>query len=115
MAMRKWLLRALFIAACAGLALHAWGAWSGALPQYKNEVFLFSNILLYVLAFPGSFLVQLLHMGVQHVTPAVGQFDADNAFLGWMLMVWMPLTVVGYLQWFVLVPRLVRCWRGCDL
>jgi hypothetical protein len=112
--LHKWLPQALFIAACIGLAWYTWSAWSEALPQYKNEALLLSSILLYIFMWPGSILVQLLHMVMQLVIPINDQFDMGNKFLAWILTTWAPLTIVGYLQWLVLIPRLARYWRGND-
>jgi small-conductance mechanosensitive channel len=109
--MRERLAQALFIAVCVGLAWYAWSSWSETLPPYKNEAFIIPTILLYALTLPGSLLVQLLYTGLALVTP-VDRLDAGTAFLSWMFGVWGPLTVVGYLQWFVFVPRLARYWRS---
>lgn len=105
------LARVLFIAAHVAVAWYAWSSWLDALPQYKNEALFISSILLYAVTLPASLVVQLIYAGLAMVTP-IDRFDAGTAFLTWMLMTWGPLTVAGYLQWFVLVPRLVRYWRG---
>ena len=109
--MRERLAQVLFIAVCVGLAWYAWSSWSEALPQYKNESLTIPTILLYAVTLPGSFLVQLIYTGLAFMTP-IDRLDAGTAFLNWMFKTWGPLTVAGYLQWFVLVPRLVRYWRG---
>lgn len=111
--MRERLAQALFIAICVGLAWYAWSSWSEALPQYKNEALTIPTVLLYALTIPASLVVQLLYTGLALVTP-IDRLDAGTAFLNWMFKTWGPLTVVGYLQWFVFVPRLVRYWRGRD-
>lgn len=80
------------------------------MPQYKNEALIKVTLMLYVLTLPLSLLVGLIYAGLVLVTP-IDQLDAGTAFLTWMLVTWGPLTVAGYLQWFVLVPRLVRYWR----
>jgi TRAP-type C4-dicarboxylate transport system permease small subunit len=112
--MRKRLARALFIAVCVGLGWYAWSLWSEASSQYKNEALTIPTILLYVLTLPGSLLVQLIYSGLALVTP-IDRLDAGTAFLNWMVKTWGPLTVVGYLQWFVFVPRLIRFWRSRDI
>ena len=105
------LVRALFIVSHIGLAWYAWSSWSDALPQYKNEALFISSIVLYALAFPASLAVQLIYTGLTLITP-IDQLNTGTAFLTWMVMTWGPLTIVGYLQWFVFVPRLVRYWRN---
>jgi TRAP-type C4-dicarboxylate transport system permease small subunit len=112
--MRERLAQALFIAVCVGLAWYAWSSWAEALPQYRNEALTIPTFLLYAMTLPGSLLVQLLYTGLALVIP-VDRFDAGTAFLNWMLKTWGPLTVVGYLQWFVFVPRLARYWRRRDV
>lgn len=112
--MRERLAQALFIAVCVGLAWYAWSSWSEALPKYKNEALTIPTILLYAVTLPASLLVQLLYTGLALVTP-VDRLDAGTAFLNWMFKTWGPLTVVGYLQWFVFVPRLARYWRSRDV
>jgi small-conductance mechanosensitive channel len=103
----NFLVRALFIAASVGLAWYAWSSWLEALPQYKNETLIIPTLLLYALTFPASLVVQLLYTGLALVTP-IDQFDMGTTYLNWMLTTWGPLTFFGYLQWFVLVPRLIR-------
>lgn len=103
--------QALFVVVHVGLAWYAWSSWSGALPQYKSEALFTSSIMLYAVTFPASLAAQLIYTAVAQVTP-IEQFDAGTAFLTWMLMTWVPLTVAGYLQWFVFVPRLFRSWRA---
>jgi hypothetical protein len=105
------LVQALFIAACAGLAWYAWSSWSEALPQYKNETLIKATLMLYVLTLPSSCLFGLIYAGLVLTTP-IDRLDAGNAFLNWMFHTWAPLTAAGYLQWFVLAPRLIRYWRG---
>jgi TRAP-type C4-dicarboxylate transport system permease small subunit len=108
--MRGRLAQALFIAASVGIAWYAWSSWSDALPQYKNEALTIPTVLLYAVTLPASLAVQLIYTGLALVTP-IDRLDAGTAFLNWMFKTWGPLTVAGYLQWFVLVPRLVRYWR----
>lgn len=109
--MRLRFAQALFSAACVGVAWYAWSSWSDALPQYKNEALTIPTVLLYAVTFPASLAVQLIYTGLALVT-SFDRLDAGTAFLNWMSRTWVPLTMAGYLQWFVLVPRLVRYWRG---
>jgi putative Mn2+ efflux pump MntP len=109
--MRKRLAQALFIGVCVGLVWQAWSSWSEALPQYKNEALTSPTVLLYAVTLPGSLLVQLVYTGLALVT-SIDRLDVGTAFLNWMFKTWGPLTVVGYLQWFVFVPRLTRYWGG---
>jgi hypothetical protein len=108
--MRKRLVRTLFVTACAGLAWYAWSSWSEAPTQYKNEALTIPTLVLYAVTLPASLLVQLIYTVLALVTP-IDRFDAGTAFLNWIFKTWWPLTTIGYLQWFVFVPRMVRYWR----
>lgn len=105
--MTKRLASAIFVASCIAVAWYAWDSWLEALPQYEREALIIPTILLYVLTFPASLIVQLFYTGLALVTP-IDQFDVETAFLNWMFKTWGPLTIVGNLQWFVLLPWL---WR----
>ena len=109
--MRERLVRVLFIAVCVGLVLYGWSVWSGALPQYKNEALIKVTIILYIITLPSSFLVGMIYAGVALIMP-IQQLDAGTAFLSWMIQTWGPLTVVGYVQWFVLLPWLWQKWKA---
>jgi hypothetical protein len=110
MVMRGRLARALFVAAYVGVLWYAWSSWSDALPQYKNEALIKVTLMLYMLTFPSSVLVGLIYAGLAPTFP-IEQLDVGTAFLNWMFNTWGPLTIIGYLQWFVFVPRMVRYWR----
>lgn len=106
--MMRWqLARALFIVAYFGVAIYSWSSWSEALPQYKNEALFISSILLYAMTFPASLLVQLTYIALGQLI-SIDNFDAGTGFMTWMFLTWTPLTLAGYLQWFVLVPRCAR-------
>jgi len=109
--MKNWLAQGLYIVFSVGLALYGWLSWIDALPQYKNESLTIPTVLLYAVTLPGSFVVQALFTALSLVFP-VDRFDMGSGLLNWMIKAWGPLTVVGYLQWFVLVPRLFSYWRS---
>jgi hypothetical protein len=54
------------------------------------------------LSFPSGWLFpyMLKFIGGSRITGLQGIF-----------IIWVPLFVLGYLQWFVLVPAIARCWR----
>jgi small-conductance mechanosensitive channel len=108
--MCKQLVRTLFITACAGLAWYAWSSWSEAPPQYKNEALIIPTLVLYAVTLPASLLVQLIYTALALILP-IDRFDVGTAFLNWMFKTWCPLTIIGYLQWFVFVPHMVRYWH----
>lgn len=100
-----------FIAVCIGLAWYTWTSLSEALPQYKGEGFIIPTIVLYGLTLPASLLVQVVYAGLVCVTQ-LDRLDVGTTFLHWLLKTWGPLTIAGYVQWFVFVPCIVRRWRA---
>jgi len=54
-----------------------------------------------ILAFPSGLLFHVTACG--NVFPCGGEFDLYHAFL-----YWFGMSVVGYCQWFWLVPRIFR-------
>jgi hypothetical protein len=104
--MRKWISRTLFSVACVGLAWYAWVLWLEALPQYKNETLIVPTILLYVLTFPASLVAQGVYTGLALIVP--DYFNMSNVFLNWLYKTWVPLTAIGWIQWFVLFPWWLR-------
>lgn len=95
----------IFIVACVGILCYAWLSWLDAFTQYKNEAFIIPTILLYIITFPLSLLVQLAYTSISSIIP-IDQFNIGTLFLNWLFKTWLPLFVVGYLQWFVLIPYL---------
>lgn len=104
--MCKRSVQALFVAACVTVDWYAWSSWSDALPQYRNEALIIPTVLLYAVTFPAGLVFQLIYTALAQITP-IGQLNAGTAFWSWMLATWVPLTAIGFLQWFFLVPRLV--------
>ena len=100
----------IFVAACVGVAWYAWASWSEALPQYKVEALAIPTFLLYALTLPVSLLVQAVYTGLALVTP-IDRLDMGTTFLSWLFRTWGPLTIAGYLQWFVILPWLWRRWK----
>jgi len=56
------------------------------------------------LSFPSGWLFAYLFFGT-----LIGGNQTTE--LQWIFIIWVPLFVLGYLQWFVLVPAIVRWWR----
>ena len=104
---RQRLCRILFISASLALAWYAWSAWASALPQYKNEALVIPTVILYAGTLPVSLLIQLVYTILAHLTP-LDRAEFGSGILNWMITTWLPLTVSGYLQWFILAPRMVR-------
>jgi hypothetical protein len=77
---------------------------------YKNKALLMATDMLYVLTLPLSSLLELIYTKLR-LAMSIDHLDVGGSFLNWILQAWMPLTVVGYIQWLVLVPRLIRFWR----
>jgi hypothetical protein len=99
--------RILFVTFCVGMAWYSWTSWSTAMPQYRNEALMVPTFLMYALAIPASLIVQVVSSGLEQIAPS-GRLYAAHGYLDWILKTWAPLTIAGYWQWFVLVPRLLR-------
>mgnify|MGYP001792214497 FL=1 len=66
-----------------------------------NDIVLY--LVMIALAFPSAYLVVLLYSGLQalHVPPLpLGRIE--------MLVLWVGFFIVGYVQWFVLTPWIIR-------
>lgn len=99
--------RTIYFIAGAGIAGYAWVSWSDALPLYKDETLFVPTILLYVLALPISVLVQVVYIGLTLLAPPA-QINFGSAFLNWMAKTWALLVIAGYMQWFVIFPRIIH-------
>lgn len=108
--MSRRLVQFFYFVASIGIAWYAWASWSDALPPYKNEALLIPTILLYGLTLPISLLVQAVYTSLAFVTP-LDQINLGSAFVNWMVKTWVLLVIAGYVQWFVIFPRLIRKWR----
>jgi hypothetical protein len=103
----------LFVVIYIGLAWYIWLAWSAAPFKYKDKILDTATYMLYVLDFPSSWLLGLVYdklVVMKFIDPY--PYGADGLFFRWMFQRWVPLTIVGYIQWLVLVPRLIRFWRN---
>ncbi|MDR3323852.1 MAG: hypothetical protein LBS89_06580, partial [Zoogloeaceae bacterium] len=89
----------------------AWFSWSTTLPgtEARSWALFIPDLLLYVLTLPTGLLVPWVYAGLAQLS--IGSLDTGHPFLDWMLERWCVLTIVGYLQWFVFVPRVLRFWR----
>lgn len=77
-------------------------------PASDAGIFLVYGML--ILAFPGGFLVAGLFALVVVLQEQLGLplLDViDSNYIGFCVM-WLAFFIVGYLQWFVLLPRLLR-------
>lgn len=71
--------------------------------QYDNEDFLVFQILLSAIGFPSTAAALVLISSIDSLVPMfVGHTKLAAA------AVWVALALVAYVQWFVLVPKLVQ-------
>lgn len=108
---RRWFVQMIYFASCVGIVWYAWASWSNALPQYKNEALIIPTILLYGITLPISLLVQIVYTGLAFVTP-LDQVNLGSTFINWIVKTWILLVVTGYVQWFVILPRIIHKWRS---
>jgi hypothetical protein len=97
-------LKALWLLACVSVLAHT--LIHHGLEHRDAGVALFLTML--ALSFPSGWLslvmLKLLEM--------LNLFDISKATeLQTILIAWITLFVLGYLQWFVIVPAIVRWWR----
>jgi ABC-type dipeptide/oligopeptide/nickel transport system permease component len=76
-------------------------------PQYRDAVE--TEVLVMMgLSFPSGWLFFVLLKLIEMLK----LLDvSQRTELQWILIAWIPLFVLGYLQWFVVVPASVRWWR----
>jgi len=72
-------------------------------PGYRDAVEA-EVLIMIALSFPAGWLFAYLLLGT-----FIG--GTRTTELQWIFLVWVPLFVLGYLQWFVLVPAIVHWWR----
>jgi len=72
-------------------------------PEYRDAVEA-EVLVMIALSFPSGWIFAYLFFGT-----LIG--GTRTTELQWILLVWVPLFVLGYLQWFVLIPAGVRWGR----
>lgn len=92
----------LWILACVSLLIHAL-LLRNASPHTFGDAEEMEGLLMLVLAFPSSLIAFLPFRGIKLGYP---ENDLRSILLGWFIFF-----VIGYLQWFVLVPRAIRWTR----
>lgn len=97
-----WL--AICVAALVG-ALHGYHGRS----DWKVEESLASEMI--VLGFPASLLVVIGFMLVGFVLERFGT-GLPSSSRAEMTVTWSMLLIAGYIQWFLVVPSLIRSWRN---
>ena len=74
--------------------------------QMGTELLMLITFPLYIAAFPSGVLFQLFFSGATTKIPLDKICDALGIFC-WVFFVWLPLVCLGYMQWFVWLPRLL--------
>lgn len=78
------------------------------------DVFLIWSMM--VLSFPASWVIILLYAGVTYLLYSTFsvtlEADSDYMFYSYLFLTWAAFFVVGYLQWFNLLPWLIRKYRS---
>ncbi|MGB2604147.1 MAG: hypothetical protein WBC78_11175 [Candidatus Sulfotelmatobacter sp.] len=97
-------LKALWVLACVWILVLAL-IYRG--PQYRDDVE-GEFLVMMGLSFPSGwlfpFMLKLMEM--------LKLFDGSHATeLQEIFVTWVPLFILGYLQWFVVVPAVARWWR----
>lgn len=85
-----------------------WSNWEIALPQYKRETLIVPWVVMMLLAFPCSLIFQTAIIFAPSFLSMEWRFESLE---GWVLTEWLPMFVLGLLQWFILLPWLLRKLR----
>lgn len=72
-------------------------------PEYRDAG-MAEELVMMGLSFPSGWVFAYLFFGT-----VIGGNQTTE--LQWIFITWVPLFVLGYLQWFVLVPAIARWWR----
>ena len=72
-------------------------------PEYRDAVEA-EVLVMIALSFPSGWIFAYLFLGT-----LIG--GTRTTELQWIFLVWVPLFVLGYIQWFVLIPAVVRWGR----
>lgn len=77
-------------------------------PNSDIEVFLIWSMLL--LSFPSGLLIIFLFAGISYFLYHFFSVVIVTSYAE-LLLSWFTFSIVGYLQWFKLIPHLVAKWR----
>jgi hypothetical protein len=100
-------IRAVWLSACGALLWFVLATWSPG-PNSDAATLYYWGML--ALTFPGGLLVIGLVTSLLVVLTHPPLIPDAAAFV----VVWVGLVVVGYWQWFVLMPRVVRRWTRSE-
>lgn len=104
-------LKVVWFLAC--FAVLVWGLFAcgqQANSTLRAECALLGAIIMVLLTLPSGILWWLLLSGTGYVLSLIGIEIGASAIAD--LVAWLGFVVVGYLQWFKLVPWLVARWRS---
>jgi len=102
------ILRLVWMVLCLAVLLYCQYAFDGQPNSDSEEVLI---IMMFVLSFPASFLAGGFAVAVAFVWERFLHVPLHTGRLE-MLFVWSLFSVLGYLQWFALVPRMWSKWKN---
>lgn len=110
---RHYLIRTLWIVAC--IIVLVWWLYSYGLKEdlaqvLKSESQIYLLIAMVILTFPLGIPWIYLFSGLQYVLESVG-IDMSGKMQADVFLLWLGFVVIGYIQWFVIVPYLIRKMR----
>lgn len=79
--------------------------------EQNSDIDVFLIWLMLALSFPGGIVCALIFSGFAYVLYQATAMTVPTTYLS-ILLFWAVFFVVGYWQWFVLVPRLVKRFKG---
>lgn len=81
----------------------------------NKEVGIILTYIMLVYSFPISILVSLLFGSIIYISDKYFPFaDSVNTYWG-IFFIWSIFFIFGYLQWFKLLPSLIRKWQNSKL
>lgn len=80
--------------------------YEAELPGNRDNIIVMVWLML-VLSFPSGYLVSVLYAAVAMLAPGKEFPPVSDVYVGFVLT-WLGFFVAGYVQWFVLLPAVVR-------
>jgi hypothetical protein len=79
--------------------------------QLQGEAIMGLALLMNILTFPIGLLMTPLIGAVSSTVHSVFGTPGGNVLYVELFVIWLAFVVVGYVQWFALLPRGVRKWK----